>query len=81
MEMRDRAASPVFRMKKKGERILHKLFPQWYLPLYNMISFSRIPYAEAVKKAKAQDRVIILVALVVVIIFIVLLAIIWGLVK
>ena len=81
MEMRDRAASPVFRMKKKGERILHKLFPQWYLPLYNMISFSRIPYAEAVKKAKAQDRVIILVAIVVVMIFIVLLAILWGLMK
>lgn len=81
LEMRDRAASPVFRMKKKGERILHKLFPQWYLPLYNMISFSRIPYAEAVKKAKAQDRVIILVAIVVVMIFIVLLAILWGLMK
>jgi len=81
IEMRDHAASPIFRIKKKGERLLHKFFPQWYLPLYNMISFSRIPYAEAVKKAKKQDRVIIVAGLVIVILLVVLLSILWGLMK
>jgi len=80
LEMRDHAASPLFRMKKKGERMLHKLFPQWYLPLYNMISFSRIPYSEAVKKAKVQDRVIIVAGIFVVLIIVVILAILWGLI-
>ena len=60
LEMRDHAASKVFRLKKKGERLLHRLLPQWYLPLYNMVSFSRIPYAEAVQKAKKQSRTIVL---------------------
>ncbi len=81
LEMRDHAASPVFRMKKKCERVLHKYFPQWYLPLYNMISFSRIPYAEAVKKAKKQDRVIILAGAVIVLIIVIVLSILWGLMK
>ena len=58
LEMRDHAASKVFRLKKKGERLLHRLLPQWYLPLYNMVSFSRIPYAQAVQKAKRQDRIV-----------------------
>ena len=44
-EMRDRVASPVFRLRKKTEKVLHALFPRWYVPLYTMISFTRIPYA------------------------------------
>jgi len=81
LEMRDHAASPVFRMKKKGERLLHKFFPQWYLPLYNMISFSRIPYAEAVKKAKKQERVVVFACVVIVLLLVVLIVFLWGLIK
>lgn len=80
LEMRDHAASPLFRMKKKGERLLHKFFPQWYLPLYNMISFSRIPYAQAVKKAKQQDQVIVAAGIVVIIFLIVILTLLLGLI-
>jgi hypothetical protein len=43
IEMRDKTASPVFRTRKKIEHTLHRLFPQWFMPLYNMISFSTIP--------------------------------------
>jgi len=38
--------------------VLHKLFPRWYLPLYTMIEFTRIPYAEAARRARLQDRII-----------------------
>jgi kynurenine 3-monooxygenase len=29
-----------------------------YLPLYTMISFTRIPYAEAARRARRQDRIV-----------------------
>ncbi len=58
VEMRDHVASPAFRAKKRLERILHSLFPKWFVPLYPMISFSRIPYAEAAARAQRQDRVV-----------------------
>ncbi len=56
VEMRDRVAHPAFLLKKKGEHLLARLFPRWYLPLYTMVSFSRIPYADAVARARRQQR-------------------------
>jgi kynurenine 3-monooxygenase len=57
-EMRDHVASAWFRIEKRGEVLLNRLFPRWYLPLYTMISFTRIPYAEARARAVKQQRVI-----------------------
>ena len=58
VEMRDRVGSPAFLRKKRRERWLHGLFPGWYVPLYSMVSFSRIPYAQAVRRAQRQERTI-----------------------
>ena len=58
IEMRDRVGSPAFLRKKKREKRLHRIFGKWYVPLYTMVSFTRIPYAEAVRRAQAQDRVV-----------------------
>lgn len=58
IEMRDKTASATFRFRKKTEHALHALFPQWFMPLYNMISFSNIPYAQAKARAEAQTRVL-----------------------
>ena len=58
VEMRDTVASPLFRLKKKLEHALHRLFPEAFLPLYNMVSFSLIPYAEAQARAARQKRAI-----------------------
>ncbi len=54
--MRDRVASPAFRLRKRVEKMLHRLLGDRYLPLYEMISFSRIPYATARHRAQVQDR-------------------------
>ncbi len=70
-EMRDKTASRVFRARKLLERTLHRLLPGIYTPLYTLVSFTRTPYADAVRKAQAQDRavtgagVILLMAIVV----------------
>jgi kynurenine 3-monooxygenase len=58
VEMRDRVASPTFVLRKKLAVLLHTLFPHWYLPLYTMIEFTRIPYADAVRRARRQARVV-----------------------
>jgi kynurenine 3-monooxygenase len=55
-EMRDRVASPLFRLEKRAEVLLHRLFPSGFIPLYTMISFTRIPYAEARDRALRQRR-------------------------
>jgi kynurenine 3-monooxygenase len=58
IEMRDRVGSGWFVLKKKLAIGLHRLLPHWYLPLYTMIEFTRIPYAEALRRARRQDRII-----------------------
>jgi kynurenine 3-monooxygenase len=55
MEMRDKTASRTFRAKKKLDHTLEGLLPGLYLPLYTMVSFTRIPYAEAARRARRQD--------------------------
>jgi kynurenine 3-monooxygenase len=58
IEMRDRVASPWFLFKKRLGGMLHALFPRLYLPLYTMVEFTRIPYADAVERARRQTRVV-----------------------
>jgi kynurenine 3-monooxygenase len=58
IEMRDRVGSRAFLLKKQWQNLLHKLFPKWYLPLYTLVTFTRTPYAEALKRARRQDRLV-----------------------
>ncbi|MBX3145930.1 MAG: FAD-dependent monooxygenase [Gemmatimonadales bacterium] len=56
VEMRDHVASPLFRLKKRFETLLYAWFPRWFVPLYPMIAFSLVPYAEARARAERQAR-------------------------
>lgn len=58
IEMRDTVGSWLFRLRKRWSILLNKLFPNWYVPLYTMIEFTRIPYADARRRARRQDRVV-----------------------
>jgi kynurenine 3-monooxygenase len=58
IEMRDKTASRNFRAKKKLDHILEGLLPGLYLPLYAMVSFTRIPYAEAARRARRQNFIL-----------------------
>jgi kynurenine 3-monooxygenase len=70
LEMRDRVGSRLFVLRKKLSVLLHRLFPKWYIPLYVMIEFTRIPYADALRRARRQDGVVRLVAAVLLILLI-----------
>jgi kynurenine 3-monooxygenase len=58
IEMRDKTASRAFRAKKKLDHVLEGWLPEIYLPLYAMVTFTRIPYAEAQQRARKQDTLI-----------------------
>ena len=55
IEMRDKTASKTFRAKKKLDHWLEAALPGVYLPLYTMVTFTRMPYAAAAKRARLQD--------------------------
>jgi len=56
--MRDKTASRAFRTKKKLDYLLEALLPGVYLPLYTMVTFTRMPYAAAAKRPRFQDRIV-----------------------
>ena len=58
VEMRDKTASRLFRAKKKLDHFLEGILPGTYLPLYTMVTFTRIPYAAAARRARLQDRIV-----------------------
>jgi len=62
VEMRDKTASRMFLFGKKVEKTLARLFPGRFVPLYYMVSFSRVPYADAVRRAAVQWRTVFLAA-------------------
>lgn len=58
VEMRDLVNSPTFLLRKKFDSVLHKLFPNSWIPLYSMVTFSRIPYAECLRRRQWQDKML-----------------------
>ena len=57
VEMRDLVANPDFLLRKKIEAQLHKQLPEKWTPLYTMVTFSDLSYAEALKTGKVQDKI------------------------
>jgi kynurenine 3-monooxygenase len=58
VEMRAHVASRRFLAERRLERFLHRRFPDRFVPLYTMVTFTRIPYAEAVRRARRQDALL-----------------------
>lgn len=55
VEMRDRVADPRFLLRKKIEARIHQRYGESYLPLYSMVTFSHLPYAEAQRRGREHD--------------------------
>ncbi|KAJ1970506.1 kynurenine 3-monooxygenase, mitochondrial precursor [Dimargaris xerosporica] len=56
IEMRSSVVSWQYLFRKKLEDGLHKLFPSLIIPLYTMVSFTQIPYHEAIERHERQTR-------------------------
>lgn len=57
IEMRDKTADPDFLLQKKIEANFTKAHPDKWLPLYSQVTFSHIPYDEALAAGEAQDQI------------------------
>ncbi len=57
-EMSRKVVEGEFRLRREIERALQTRFPQRFMPLYAMIAFTTIPYAEALAHGAAQDAVV-----------------------
>jgi kynurenine 3-monooxygenase len=58
IEMRDLVADPDFLFKRRIAAKVSEVFPDRFIPVYSMVSFSHLPYAEALKEYKRQDNVL-----------------------
>lgn len=57
VEMRDHVGDENFLRKKKLERQIQEAYPKDWIPLYSMVTFSHIPYSEALRLGKIQRQV------------------------
>ena len=49
IEMRDKTASPLFRCMQRIRKQLSMNFPSLYMPRYNLVSFTTMPYANVIR--------------------------------
>ncbi|MGI5282055.1 FAD-dependent oxidoreductase [Nonomuraea polychroma] len=57
LELRDGMRSPLRLARKRLDLLLHKAFPGTWVPLYTLVSHTTVPYGEALRRARRQDRV------------------------
>lgn len=58
IEMRDLVNRSSFLWRKRLDSILFWLFPNFWIPLYNAVTFSRIRYSTCIQHKEFQDRII-----------------------
>ena len=54
--MRDKTADPKFLLQKEIEKKFTNLYPDKWIPLYSMVSFTNIPYSEAWEIGMKQEK-------------------------
>ena len=57
IEMRDRTGDPRFLLQKRIERRLTDRHPDRWIPLYSMVTFSHLPYSDALALGRIQDSI------------------------
>ena len=56
--MRDLITRKEFLQEKNTSNILWKKFPDRFIPRYNMVSFTSIPYSDVYKRGEIQKQII-----------------------
>lgn len=55
-EMRYLVTTRKYKFRKQLDNFLNTIFPTLWIPLYSMVTFSRLRYSEVVKKRNYQDK-------------------------
>jgi kynurenine 3-monooxygenase len=59
VELRQKVRSPWFLACKRLDLVIHRVWPQAWIPLYTMIAHTTIPYAEALVRSRRQNRILL----------------------
>ncbi|MBL4707721.1 MAG: FAD-dependent monooxygenase [Flavobacteriales bacterium] len=57
VEMRDLVGDELFLLRKKIEKKIYTKYPKKWMPLYSQVTFSHIPYSEALANGKRQEKI------------------------
>ncbi|NND77528.1 MAG: kynurenine 3-monooxygenase, partial [Flavobacteriales bacterium] len=57
VEMRDKTGDPKFLLQKKIESRFFEKHPEKWMPLYSQVTFSNIPYADALNTGLKQQKI------------------------
>ncbi|MEV4630894.1 NAD(P)/FAD-dependent oxidoreductase [Micromonospora sp. NPDC049523] len=58
VELRDRVHRPAYALRAGADRLLSRLLPAYWTPLYTMVAHTTTPYAEALARSGRQDRLL-----------------------
>ncbi|QCR24131.1 NAD(P)/FAD-dependent oxidoreductase [Pontibacter sp. SGAir0037] len=56
-EMRDKVADPRFLLRKKIESKISEQYPDKWIPLYTMVTFTDLPYSYAMEAGMMQEKI------------------------
>ncbi|XP_066150173.1 kynurenine 3-monooxygenase isoform X2 [Euwallacea fornicatus] len=59
-EMRDLVTKPSYRARKAIDKYMSKMWPKFWVPLYNSVSFSHMGYQQCIENRKWQNGVLII---------------------
>ncbi len=57
-EMRHLVTQRSFHRRKWIDNFLYRFVPNWWIPLYTMVTFTRIPYKECLDLRRRQDKIL-----------------------
>ncbi|CAL2044731.1 unnamed protein product [Caenorhabditis brenneri] len=57
-ELKDLVNRNSYKLRKKFDTIMNIIFPKSWIPLYSMVTFTRIPYSEVIERRKRQDKIL-----------------------
>ncbi|PAV61097.1 hypothetical protein WR25_25337 [Diploscapter pachys] len=57
-ELKDLVNHSSYKLRKVFDLWLNKLLPNTWIPLYSMVTFTRIPYTQVVEARRWQDRIL-----------------------
>ncbi|XP_038215986.1 kynurenine 3-monooxygenase [Zerene cesonia] len=61
IEMRDLVTRPSYRIRKALDDLIYWISPDLWVPLYNSVTFSTMPYSQCVKNRQWQNKVLAII--------------------
>ncbi|CAG9783578.1 unnamed protein product [Diatraea saccharalis] len=58
IEMRDLVTRPSYRIRKAFDDLMFWAFPNFWVPLYNSVTFTTMPYSQCVENRRWQNKVL-----------------------